>query len=104
MTGRIGQNINSPQTPSERQSHTTPRAPLGRAQDVLVVESGIGCNPALWGELLSIFATTRIGRLAGAIIDGAARDRVKIQEIGYPVFARRFAARKTQKEHRTVGL
>jgi len=69
---------------------------LAEPRDVLVVESGIGCSSALWGELMSISATTR--RLAGTVIDGAARDRVKIQQFGYPVFARRFAVRKTRKE------
>jgi len=64
--------------------------------DILVVESGTGCNSGLWGELMSISAITR--RLAGTVIDGAARDRVKIQQLGYPVFARRFAIRKTRKE------
>jgi len=54
-----------------------------------------GAILALWGEL-SVSATTR--RLAGPVIDWAGGDCVKIQEIGYAVFARRFAVRKTRKE------
>jgi 4-hydroxy-4-methyl-2-oxoglutarate aldolase len=57
---------------------------LAEPGDVLVVESGIGCRSALWGELMSISAASR--GLAGTVIDGAARDRLKVQQIGYPVF------------------
>lgn len=69
---------------------------LSQPGDVLVVESGVGCDSGLWGELMSISAISR--RLAGTVIDGAVRDRLKIQQLGYPVFARRFSVRKTRKE------
>jgi 4-hydroxy-4-methyl-2-oxoglutarate aldolase len=56
-----------------------------RLGDVAVVD----CSQrpaAAWGEL---FSTAAVGRGArGAVIDGLVRDRRKITELGFPVFAR----------------
>lgn len=64
--------------------------------DVLIVASSPNCQGALWGELMSISAQKR--SLAGAIINGPARDPLEIQALGYPVFCRRFDPRRVAKE------
>jgi regulator of RNase E activity RraA len=57
-----------------------------RPGDVLVVDAGGSTERALWGAILSLAARNR--GIAGIVIDGAARDRDEIREMGYPVFAR----------------
>ena len=53
--------------------------------DVLVLSNGGSPQGALWGEIASYYS--RIRKLGGAVIDGAARDTVQITEMGFPVFA-----------------
>lgn len=59
---------------------------LARPGDVLVVDGGGSLDRALWGAILSFAARQR--GISGIVIDGAARDRDEIAEMGWPVFAR----------------
>ena len=54
--------------------------------EVVVVSTAGSLQNAPWGELLSTAARARGSR--GAVIDGLVRDVRKIQELGFPVFAR----------------
>jgi 4-hydroxy-4-methyl-2-oxoglutarate aldolase len=58
---------------------------VAEAGDVLVLSNGGSPQGALWGEIASYYS--RIRKLGGAVIDGAARDTVQITEMGFPVFA-----------------
>jgi 4-hydroxy-4-methyl-2-oxoglutarate aldolase len=51
----------------------------------VVVASTNGSTSGFWGELFSTAATGRGAR--GAVIDGLVRDQLKIEELGFPVFA-----------------
>jgi regulator of RNase E activity RraA len=53
--------------------------------EVAVVGTHKSLRNAPWGELLSTAARARGAR--GAVIDGLVRDIVKIEELGFPVFA-----------------
>jgi len=53
---------------------------------VLVIDGQSELNTALWGEVTTLAA--RIKGLAGVVIDGAIRDRHRIQVDALPVFAR----------------
>lgn len=53
--------------------------------EVAVVATGDSKRNAPWGELLSTAARARGAR--GAVIDGLVRDVLKIQTLGFPVFA-----------------
>jgi 4-hydroxy-4-methyl-2-oxoglutarate aldolase len=61
------------------------------AGDVIVVEQRTGIEAAGWGGILSIAAQTK--GIAGAIIDGPARDIDEAAELGFPVYARSATAR-----------
>ncbi len=54
--------------------------------EVVVASTGGSVRNAPWGELLSTAARARGAR--GAVIDGLVRDVRKIEELGFPVFAR----------------
>lgn len=56
------------------------------AGEVIVASTAGSLQNAPWGELLSTAARARGAR--GAVIDGLVRDVRKIQELGFPVFAR----------------
>lgn len=56
------------------------------AGHVLVIDGQGELNTALWGEVTTLAA--RIKGLAGVVIDGAIRDRYRIQIDSLPVFAR----------------
>jgi 4-hydroxy-4-methyl-2-oxoglutarate aldolase len=53
--------------------------------EVVAVATGESKRNAPWGELLSTAAMARGAR--GAVIDGLVRDVVKIQALGFPLFA-----------------
>jgi regulator of RNase E activity RraA len=61
------------------------------AGDVIVVEQRTGIEAAGWGGILSIAA--QVKGLAGAIVDGPARDIDEAAELGFPVYARSVTAR-----------
>lgn len=54
--------------------------------EVVIATTGGSLQNAPWGELLSTAAFARGAR--GAVIEGLVRDVRKIQELGFPVFAR----------------
>jgi 4-hydroxy-4-methyl-2-oxoglutarate aldolase len=54
--------------------------------EVVVVSTAGSFQNAPWGELLSTAARSRGAR--GAVVDGLVRDVRKIQDLGFPVFAR----------------
>ena len=59
---------------------------LAQAGDVIVVD-GFGTDSnALWGDLKSLISKSK--NLAGAVIDGAIRDKTNCQEIGFPIFCK----------------
>ena len=64
--------------------------------EILVVSGRGSCKTALWGELMSTSARAR--GLGGTIIDGAVRDSLELEAIGYPVFARTTVPRRATKE------
>lgn len=57
--------------------------------DVLVITNGGSSDGAMWGEMATYYS--RIRRLAGAVIDGAARDSRQVSEAEFPVFASHIA-------------
>lgn len=65
-----------------------------RPGDVLVIDAGHDAS-AGWGELLSISAQT-LG-VRGVVLEGAARDRDAIAELGFPVFCTANVPRGTYK-------
>ncbi|WP_224270944.1 RraA family protein [Haloprofundus salinisoli] len=54
--------------------------------EVVVVDTNDGVEEAVWGELLSTYATATGVR--GMVTNGAVRDVAGIRDIGFPVFAR----------------
>lgn len=56
--------------------------------DVIVIDAG-GGGVALWGELASWSCKTK--KIAGVVIDGAARDIDEIIEIDFPLFSRKIS-------------
>jgi regulator of RNase E activity RraA len=59
--------------------------------DVVVCEQRTGLDAACWGGNLTIAAQMR--GVAGAIIDGPARDIDESRQLGFPVFARAITGR-----------
>lgn len=64
--------------------------------DVLVISCSSPGGAAVWGEVLSFAAQCR--GVAGTIVDGAVRDVLEVNAMGYPVFARCLNARRARKE------
>ena len=63
-----------------------------QAGDVIVIEAGGRCNPAIIGELLS--ASARLKGVRGLVINGAVRDVSTLREWSdFPVFARHVTPR-----------
>lgn len=58
---------------------------LAKPGDVLVIDGKGDLNAALMGTIM-MTACQKLG-LAGVVIDGAVRDTLEIQEMGFPVFA-----------------
>ncbi|MBR1267085.1 dimethylmenaquinone methyltransferase [Bradyrhizobium sp. AUGA SZCCT0222] len=58
---------------------------VAEAGDILVLTNGGSPQGALWGEIATYYS--RIRKLGGAVIDGAARDTLQITEMAFPVFA-----------------
>jgi len=52
---------------------------------VIVIDAG-GVGPAVWGELATRGAIQR--KIAGVVIDGAARDTAEIRKLKFPVFSK----------------
>ena len=70
--------------------------------DVIVVDAGSGTT-AVWGELASWSAHVR--KVAGVVIDGAARDIDAILALGFPVFSRSISPNAGEpKGHGEIGI
>jgi regulator of RNase E activity RraA len=61
---------------------------LAKPGDVLVVDGKGDLNAALMGTIM-MTACKQLG-IAGVVIDGAVRDTLEIEEMGFPVFAAGF--------------
>jgi len=59
--------------------------------DIIVCEQRTGIDAACWGGNLTIGAQAR--GVAGAIIEGPARDIDESRQLGFPVFARKITGR-----------
>ncbi|WP_251343455.1 RraA family protein [Haloplanus halophilus] len=71
-------------------------APVGtldaaREDEVVVVDADESVDEAIWGELLSSYASEQGVR--GMVTDGAVRDVSGIRELGFPAFAREVTPR-----------
>jgi 4-hydroxy-4-methyl-2-oxoglutarate aldolase len=69
--------------------------------DVLVVRVANQYEYGYWGEIMSTAAQAR--GLGGLVIDGCVRDRVQLEAIGLPVFARGLCMRGTGKDFQARG-
>lgn len=72
------------------------------AGDVIVVDAQ-GGTTAIWGELASWSAHGR--KVAGVVIDGAARDLDAILDLGFPLFSRHVSSNAGEpKGHGEIGV
>jgi 4-hydroxy-4-methyl-2-oxoglutarate aldolase len=69
-----------------KQHLCTPAIAAARAGEVIVVDNAGRTDVAAWGGLLSLAA--QVKRLAGVIVDGAARDIDESRELAFPVYGR----------------
>jgi 4-hydroxy-4-methyl-2-oxoglutarate aldolase len=70
--------------------------------DVLIAAAGGTMRSGLWGELLSTAA--RRSGCVGAIIDGAVRDRAKMTQMGFPVWARGTCLYDSKDRNRVIDI
>lgn len=70
--------------------------------DVLIAACAGSMRSAIWGELLSTAA--KRGGCVGAIIDGAARDVRKMQDMEFPVFARGVSPYDSLNRQRVIDV
>ncbi len=70
--------------------------------DVMICAAGGSMHSALWGELLS--TASRNAGCVGAIVDGAVRDVAKMQDMGFPVFARGTSVYDSAHRHRVIDI
>ena len=73
-----------------------------RKDDVLVAAAGGSMRSGIWGELLSTAARNR--GCVGAVVDGAVRDVVKMDEMGFAVFARGTCPRDSLHRQRVTAV
>lgn len=70
--------------------------------DVLIVAAGGTFRSGLWGELLSTAA--RRSGCVGAIVDGAVRDRAKMTQMGFPIWARATCLYDSKDRNRVIDI
>lgn len=70
-------------------------AKLAEPGDVIVATNGGSAQGALWGDMITYYAQKK--GLAGAVIDGAARDTGKLREMAFPVFSTAVAVSHPEK-------
>jgi len=63
--------------------------------DVLVVDTGPGCEYGYWGEVMTVAAQQR--GIAGLVITGGIRDSAQLIAAGFPTFAGAISVRGTTK-------
>ena len=73
-----------------------------RQGDVLIAAAGGSMRSAVWGELLSTAARNR--GCVGVIVDGAVRDVVKMNDMGFTVFARGTSPRDSLHRQRVKAV
>ena len=73
-----------------------------RPDDVLIAAAGGSMRSGIWGELLTTAIIARGG--VGAIIDGAIRDTTKIDDLGFPVFARGTCVYDSKDRQRVIDI
>lgn len=69
--------------------------------DVLVVSVGDAYEYGYWGEVMS--TASQVRKLGGLVIDACVRDRVLLEQIGFPVFARGLSVQGTGKDFGARG-
>jgi regulator of RNase E activity RraA len=69
---------------------------------VLIAAAGGSMNSAVWGELLSTAARNQ--GCEGAIVDGAVRDVVRMQELEFSCFARGTLPYDSRDRQRVVDV
>jgi 4-hydroxy-4-methyl-2-oxoglutarate aldolase len=70
--------------------------------DVLIAAAGGTFRSGLWGELLSTAA--RRSGCVGAIVDGAVRDRAKMTQMGFPIWARGTCLYDSKDRNRVIDI
>ncbi len=70
--------------------------------DVLIAAAGGTMRSGLWGELLSTAA--RRSGCVGAIVDGAVRDRAKMTQMGFPIWARGTFLYDSKDRNRVIDI
>jgi regulator of RNase E activity RraA len=73
-----------------------------QSDEVLIAAAGGSMRSGIWGELLTTAA--RNTGCVGVIVDGAVRDVRRIQEMGFPVFARRACPYDSKDRQRVIDL
>jgi 4-hydroxy-4-methyl-2-oxoglutarate aldolase len=73
-----------------------------KPDDVLIAAAGGSMRSGIWGELLSTAARNR--GCAGAIVDGAVRDVVRMREMQFPAFARGLCPYDSKDRQRVVDV
>lgn len=73
-----------------------------QADDVLIAAAGGTFRSGLWGELLSTAA--RRSGCVGAIVDGAVRDRAKMTQMGFPIWARGTCLYDSKNRNRVIDI
>lgn len=74
---------------------------LARPGDVLIVNTAGGVEYGYWGEILAEAAMVR--GIVGLVITGGVRDRSRLIEMGFPVFADRSCIQGTAKNPKARG-
>jgi regulator of RNase E activity RraA len=73
-----------------------------RPDDVLIAAAGGSMRSGLWGELLSTAA--RKSGCVGVIVDGAVRDTVKMEAMGFAVWARGTCIYDSKDRNRVIDI
>lgn len=83
-------------------THALEAIDTAAAGSVVVIGVGEAREVAVWGGLMTVGAAVR--GLAGAVLDGAARDIEEIErDFGMPIYARGISPKSTVGSYRTVA-
>jgi regulator of RNase E activity RraA len=72
------------------------------AGSVFIAAAGGSRRSGIWGELLTEAAARR--GCAGAVVDGAVRDVVKMRRLGFPVYALGTAVHDSRNRQRIIAV
>lgn len=73
-----------------------------RQNDVLIAAAGGSMRSGIWGELLTTAARNQ--GCVGAIVDGGVRDVEKMEQLGFPVFARGTCIYDSKNRQRVIDI